>query len=41
MLRAYATILTRDLKIAFRRFAELANPLLFFVPVLLIDCLET
>jgi heme exporter protein B len=33
MLNAYVTILRRDLKIAFRRFAELANPLLFFVIV--------
>jgi heme exporter protein B len=33
MLRAYTRILARDLKIAFRRFAELANPLLFFVIV--------
>jgi heme exporter protein B len=33
MWNAYATILSRDLKIAFRRFAELANPLLFFVIV--------
>ncbi len=33
MLKAYTTILARDLKIAFRRFAELANPLLFFVIV--------
>jgi heme exporter protein B len=33
VLSAYFTILSRDLKIAFRRFAELANPLLFFVIV--------
>jgi heme exporter protein B len=33
VLDAYLTILWRDLRIAFRRFAELANPLLFFVIV--------
>jgi heme exporter protein B len=33
MLRAYVTILLRDLRLAFRRFGELANPLLFFVIV--------
>lgn len=33
MSSAYATILRRDLQIAFRRMSELANPLLFFVIV--------
>lgn len=33
MLHAYRMILARDVKIAFRRFSELANPLLFFVIV--------
>jgi heme exporter protein B len=30
---AYVAILSRDLRLAFRRFGELANPLLFFVVV--------
>jgi heme exporter protein B len=33
MLHAYRTILARDVKLAFRRFSEVANPLLFFVIV--------
>lgn len=33
MLRAFTQILGRDIRIAFRRFAELANPLLFFIIV--------
>lgn len=33
MLRAYRTILARDVKLAFRRFSEVANPLLFFIIV--------
>ena len=33
MRRAFLAILQRDLKIAFRRVSELANPLLFFVIV--------
>jgi heme exporter protein B len=32
-MNAFATILARDLRIAFRRFSELSNPLLFFVIV--------
>ncbi len=32
-MSAYTTILTRDLKLAFRRWSELANPLFFFVVV--------
>jgi heme exporter protein B len=33
MSSAFAVVLTRDLRIAFRRVSELANPLLFFVIV--------
>lgn len=33
MTRAFSTILLRDLRVAFRRLSELANPLLFFVIV--------
>ncbi len=32
-MRAFTTVLRRDLKLAWRRWAELANPLLFFVIV--------
>jgi heme exporter protein B len=32
-MSAFSTILARDLRIAFRRFSELSNPLLFFVIV--------
>lgn len=32
-MRAFTTVLHRDLKLAWRRWAELANPLLFFVIV--------
>jgi heme exporter protein B len=32
-VQAFATILARDVRIAFRRFGELANPLLFFIIV--------
>jgi len=32
-MNAFTTILMRDLRIAFRRFSELSNPLLFFVIV--------
>lgn len=33
MMRAFTTVLRRDLRLAWRRWAELANPLLFFVIV--------
>jgi heme exporter protein B len=33
MRRAFFLVLERDLKLAFRRFSELANPLLFFIIV--------
>ena len=32
-MKAFSVILKRDLRLAFRRFSELANPLLFFVIV--------
>ena len=32
-MEAFVTILTRDVRIAFRRFSELSNPLLFFIIV--------
>jgi heme exporter protein B len=32
-MRAFLTILLRDLRVAFRRWSELANPLIFFVIV--------
>lgn len=32
-MSAFSTIVSRDLRVAFRRFSELANPLLFFVIV--------
>jgi heme exporter protein B len=33
MIRAFVVILQRDLKVAFRRVSEIANPLLFFILV--------
>ena len=32
-MSAFSAVLSRDLKLAFRRWSELANPLIFFVIV--------